>query len=312
MVNGRIMRNIDDILAHYEEQPPAECWDRLSCHLDKIMPTGESSAASSASAAAKGATATLSKVVTASIIGAVAAAAITIAAVTLTHKSSSDAPTAENQTNVATDSITEVLEEDTTFYIAETVKANVPPIESATQEITPSANIATPTTEKPSTENSNVFVNQAPTISTPQVSVQPKAAAMTPRTISPVQPSATKTSLPKNSTIAQQQQNDPVVQSHSNDEDFNWNPPTKIEIPNVFTPNGDGYNELFVIKGLESCSKRQLIIRNRSGKIVYRSNNYENNWNGDNCPDGSYTYQFFYNSNGMDQSLGGTVMIIRK
>ncbi|MCK4750309.1 MAG: gliding motility-associated C-terminal domain-containing protein [Bacteroidales bacterium] len=45
--------------------------------------------------------------------------------------------------------------------------------------------------------------------------------------------------------------------------------PSQLVIPNVFTPNGDGINDLFVFKhqSLQSC---KITIVDRSGKIVYR------------------------------------------
>jgi len=33
-----------------------------------------------------------------------------------------------------------------------------------------------------------------------------------------------------------------------------------------------------------------LVIFNRFGRIVYESDNYKNNWNGGNLPDGTYFY----------------------
>lgn len=64
-------------------------------------------------------------------------------------------------------------------------------------------------------------------------------------------------------------------------------PPT-ITIPNVFTPNSDGINDLFVIRNLNLYSHRPLTIRNRWGKIVYQSSQYNNDWDGSNVPDGVY------------------------
>lgn len=113
------------------------------------------------------------------------------------------------------------------------------------------------------------------------------------------------------STIARQQQEDPALQN-LNTEEMDWQQPSKIEIPNVFTPNGDGYNDRFVIIGIENCVKRELNVYDRSGRAVYRNRSYENTWNGDNCPDGTYTYQFLYSQNGIEQELRGTVTIIRK
>jgi gliding motility-associated-like protein len=64
-------------------------------------------------------------------------------------------------------------------------------------------------------------------------------------------------------------------------------PPT-IVIPNVFTPNNDGYNDLFVIRNLMTYDVRIIVVKNRWGKTVYGSSNYNNDWNGSNLPDGVY------------------------
>ncbi|MBE0649707.1 MAG: gliding motility-associated C-terminal domain-containing protein [Bacteroidales bacterium] len=73
--------------------------------------------------------------------------------------------------------------------------------------------------------------------------------------------------------------------------------PVDLFIPNVITPNGDGINDYFVIsqkgsdKPLNSYfESSDLIIFNRWGRIVYRSTNYQNDWNGGNLPDGTYFY----------------------
>lgn len=63
-----------------------------------------------------------------------------------------------------------------------------------------------------------------------------------------------------------------------------------ITVPNVFSPNGDGINDLFVITNIERLPNSRLIIFNRWGKIVYESDNYQNNWNGDDLSEGTYYY----------------------
>lgn len=45
-------------------------------------------------------------------------------------------------------------------------------------------------------------------------------------------------------------------------------------IPQAFSPNGDGINDLFEIKGLAKYKQVQLTIFNRWGNVVYESNNY--------------------------------------
>jgi gliding motility-associated-like protein len=54
--------------------------------------------------------------------------------------------------------------------------------------------------------------------------------------------------------------------------------PGSLNIPNAFSPNGDGTNDLFIIKGLPEQS--QLQVFDRSGKICYQSDNYQNDWDG--------------------------------
>jgi len=60
-------------------------------------------------------------------------------------------------------------------------------------------------------------------------------------------------------------------------------------VPNIFTPNGDNSNDTFFIRNLPANSK--LVITNRWGKQVFSSNNYQNNWTGDDVTDGVYYYQ---------------------
>jgi gliding motility-associated-like protein len=64
---------------------------------------------------------------------------------------------------------------------------------------------------------------------------------------------------------------------------------TDIFIPNIFTPNDDGANDVFFIRNLPEGSK--LIITNRWGNEVYSSNAYQNNWDGGSLEDGIYFYR---------------------
>ncbi len=64
-----------------------------------------------------------------------------------------------------------------------------------------------------------------------------------------------------------------------------------VFIPNVFTPNNDGYNDTFYIRNLPE-SGTKVIISNRNGSIVYESDDYniDNLWDGGNVADGIYFY----------------------
>ena len=65
---------------------------------------------------------------------------------------------------------------------------------------------------------------------------------------------------------------------------------SSLFIPNLFTPNGDGNNDAFEIRGLELFAENDLIIVNRWGNQVYRSDNYRNDWTGEGLNEGTYYY----------------------
>ncbi len=71
---------------------------------------------------------------------------------------------------------------------------------------------------------------------------------------------------------------------------------TKPTLPNIFTPNGDGQNDLLLIdwKGLE-VSDFSLVVLSSNNQVVYRSNNPEFRWDGtdlggEKLPRGFYIY----------------------
>ena len=61
------------------------------------------------------------------------------------------------------------------------------------------------------------------------------------------------------------------------------------DLPNVFTPNDDGENDLWEYN---SPIEGHLEILNRWGTTVYENNGYLHSWNGDDCVDGVYFYTF--------------------
>lgn len=114
--------------------------------------------------------------------------------------------------------------------------------------------------------------------------------------------------------------------------------PVKLKIPNVFTPNGDGYNDYFIIsldggsdmphgdgkgfrdegleyEGYEPLSSyyesTELTIFNRWGRIVYHSNDYQNDWDGGGLSDGTYFYVLKCHGLKNDATFQGSVMIIK-
>ena len=61
-------------------------------------------------------------------------------------------------------------------------------------------------------------------------------------------------------------------------------------IPNLYTPNGDGNNDVFEIRGLELFAENDITIVNRWGNEVFKAGNYQNNWTGEGLNEGTYYY----------------------
>jgi len=309
------MNNIKDILTHQKATPSPDCWDKISSRLDIVMPQGAEQAASqAASATSQGGhlLGSLAAKIAAGVVG--VAVVATVATVALTRDKSSQPQ--ESQPVVLVDTVDsetmgdqsqpvspEVLQY-TEYTSGEPVSVNnsvsnnnnqnrdeVQPVQPVVNtQVTESIHVVAPVKVTAPVVESRVGKGSNG-VQTAQVRPQP--AVQSPH-------------------VAQTVQQDPVVQQLPEDA-VDWTPPIKLEIPNVFTPNGDGVNDKFVIVGLENCMQRKLEVRNRAGQVVYRSNSYENTWDGGDCPDGMYRYMFLYTGdNGIEQTLSGVVTIIRR
>ncbi len=90
-------------------------------------------------------------------------------------------------------------------------------------------------------------------------------------------------------------------------------------IPNVFTPNNDGYNDYFYAVG-ENVTKFKMVIFNRWGVIMATLNSIEEKWDGRYkgtlCADGVYYYEAVYEEIGRDlypvqRKVHGSVTLVR-
>ncbi|WP_262487580.1 tandem-95 repeat protein [Chitinophaga rupis] len=63
-----------------------------------------------------------------------------------------------------------------------------------------------------------------------------------------------------------------------------------LKVPTLFTPNGDGKNDAFEIRGLNQYAENELVIINRWGNEVFRQKGYQNNWFGEGLNEGTYYY----------------------
>jgi gliding motility-associated-like protein len=69
--------------------------------------------------------------------------------------------------------------------------------------------------------------------------------------------------------------------------------PMDVMLPTGFTPNGDGQNDAYVVRGIEAYPNNELVVINRWGNVVYQQLNYRNTWRGENregdlLPNGTY------------------------
>lgn len=90
-------------------------------------------------------------------------------------------------------------------------------------------------------------------------------------------------------------------------------PPLSIYIPNAFTPNGDGMNDTFGVKG-EGIRNFHLLVYDRWGAVIYECTNPKQQWDGiykgRPVEQGTYVYQVF--ASGLSEpSKTGAVTLIR-
>jgi gliding motility-associated-like protein len=89
-----------------------------------------------------------------------------------------------------------------------------------------------------------------------------------------------------------------------------------IDIPNVFTPNGDGVNDEFYIRTV-NIERLSIRIYNRWGERVFQGFDTNFSWNGKNpkgesLSDGNYSYTILYKSynSPSDKTLSGYITLI--
>lgn len=92
-----------------------------------------------------------------------------------------------------------------------------------------------------------------------------------------------------------------------------------IDIPNVFTPNGDGSNDYFLPRQLlsKNITKFNMTIFNRWGSIVFQTNStngrgWDGKFNDQDQPNGVYIYLIeAYFGNGDNEKYQGNVTLLR-
>jgi len=98
-------------------------------------------------------------------------------------------------------------------------------------------------------------------------------------------------------------------------------PSQYLYIPNAFTPDGDGRNDVFrAIPSVNTISHFSMRVFDRWGGQVFESEDINQGWdgtkNGKPCPEGAYVFRITFNVEGIpglegEQTIVGTVVIVR-
>jgi gliding motility-associated-like protein len=88
-------------------------------------------------------------------------------------------------------------------------------------------------------------------------------------------------------------------------------PPLSIYIPSAFTPNNDGINDTFGVKG-EGITNFHIYIYNRWGELLFETTNPKQQWDGNfkgrKSEQGTYVYKLM--ASGMTKERTGMVNLI--
>ena len=310
-------KQIKELFEAYSEQPSADCWSKLSAQLDAIPTPDASSVASSAN------TSVVSQFV-GSVVGKITIAVASTAFVGgLTYfvivSNNDSAPVQEQQQTI-------LVEEQHTLTAEE-----APETVQLHSELMPNGQkMENSNASSLSMENINKDVQQVlpedtmknllPIASNPIVSQEQTTNTISKET--PSEPKSKEKTLPKESNIVkvnenQEEESQKVVSSNDilPKEEEQEEPTNKIQlqlqISKYISPNGDGYNDFFIIKDIEQYPQNKLSVFRRDGIVIYEKANYQNDWTAENIPEGVYYYIFTFAYRGQSLMRQGSITVRR-
>jgi gliding motility-associated-like protein len=318
-----------EIINGMKEAPSADCWNAIQQQLAATVAGGSAAVSASkvaaqtagkvASVAGKGA---LSVAKVAAISGATIAVATVAVVVAINLTAPQDAAVPAAPTAVPAI----VLTADT-MSMTDTAKNSVIAPETANPQTISYGNAIVNSNNNPSSTSTTTSSNNAVPMATtvPSTDVMPVTtvpAAPAPLAAAAASPASTaakeNTAITKpaddkpaiKQTVTAPEQ-DPVASLYHQEDNPDYRPPVRIEIPNTITPNGDGYNDFFIIAGLEQCEEYQLIIFNRARKEIFRTKNYQNNWDASHQEGSTFYYTLIYKVNNIHEKRTGTIYVLR-
>ena len=312
------MNDLKNIVENMTETPSDNCWAMLEQQLEAVIHNSPSGSEGVANTAASNSTTMLQSAAAAGFSkGAVAlitvgaiAAVTTVASIAWTiSRPDKTIQSKTNYSNSESELIQDSVYQDIEEKEEKTIVEKTPSIQDFLVSTTSFQN-----TENLSTFSTSVSTHSAPT--SPVIISSP---------LTPNAPTQSQANITSSSQISQPEENLPMAQAepvisqpaisqesivaseHVASEEL----AIELTIPNIFTPNGDGFNDQFVIENIEYCSESRLTIRNSRGNVVFDKLNYQNDWTADSHPDGIYYYTFTYILNGETQRVKGNITIKR-
>ena len=97
-------------------------------------------------------------------------------------------------------------------------------------------------------------------------------------------------------------------------------PPVCLDVPNAFTPNSDGLNDVFLPVTICPIKEYRMLIFNRWGEKLFESNDINYGWdgkkNGTDCPGDTYVFKITYTIEkepGVDEKFvrDGVVLLLK-
>ena len=289
-------RSLRELLGNHTEQPSLDCWDRVLSRLDVVQAVNTASRFSQ-------------------FVGSVAgkaaiAVAVAVGVGTAVYFAAKD----EAEQTVPQQEVV-AAEQDTGSLYREYVKEDV--VENEAERVLPSDKI---------TQSNNLTAMDTAV----EKRMEENAIGVTPAVHSSVNQSdlslAVKEPSPQPKETAQQQHpaqsakketvneavnaKETVVEDKQDATEHEVKVPP-ISFPNIFSPNGDGQNDFFVIKNIEQVDDTQLDIYTRNGAVIYSKRFYDNRWDGRGLPDGTYYYFFRFTYEGTQMMRTGSITIKR-
>ena len=316
-----VMNDLKNIVDNMTETPSDNCWAMLEQQLEVVMPNSPSASEGAANTATSNsatmsqsvATTGVSKGAVAWITAGAIAATTTVAGIAWTiSRPDKTVQSKTDYSNTKSVVIQDSVYQDIEVKEEKKVVENIPSIQD----------FLVSTTSSPNRENENLS-NFPTSVSTHSPQVTP---VITTLPLTSNVPTQSQANIVSSSQVSQSEENLPITQEEtaisqpaisqesivaSEEPIALEEPAVELTIPNIFTPNGDGFNDQFVIENIEYCSESRLTIRNSRGNVVYDKLNYQNDWTADDLPDGIYYYTFTYILNEETQKVKGNIAIKR-